>query len=92
MKSPCGLEAHLGYWLRFVSNQVSNGFAAKLAGRGVTPAEWGLMRVLFDESALAPSLLAARIGMTRGAITKLADRLATKDIVLRRTTDGDRRY
>ena len=30
------LEAHLGYWLRFVSNQVSHSFSLKLGERGVS--------------------------------------------------------
>jgi DNA-binding MarR family transcriptional regulator len=77
------LTAHLGYWLRFVSNQVSQGFARKLEARGVTVAEWVLMRQLFDVVALAPSRLAERMGMTRGAVTKLADRLIAKSLVAR---------
>jgi DNA-binding MarR family transcriptional regulator len=85
-----GLTAHLGYWLRFVSNHVSQAFARKVEARGVTVAEWVVMRDLFDVEAMAPSRLAERIGMTRGAITKLADRLVGKQLVTRTAdpTDG----
>ena len=84
------LTAHLGYWLRFVSNHVSQAFARKVEARGVTVAEWVVMRDLFDAEAMAPSRLAARIGMTRGAITKLADRLVAKELMTRTAdpTDG----
>lgn len=82
------LSAHLGYWLRYVSNHVSQSFARRLEERGVTVAEWVLMRELYDADALAPSRLAERIGMTRGAITKLADRLIAKSL-LRRHADPD---
>jgi DNA-binding MarR family transcriptional regulator len=85
------LEAHLGYWLRSVSNQVSGAFAAKLADEGVGVAEWVLLRELFDAD-MAPSLLAERIGMTRGAITKLADRLIARGLVTRTAAEKDRRY
>ena len=85
------LTAHLGFWLRFVSNHVSQGFAQKLAGRGVTVAEWVVMRELLDAEALAPSRLAERLGMTRGAITKLADRLIAKALVSRRADPDDGR-
>ncbi|MBL8583637.1 MAG: MarR family transcriptional regulator, partial [Rhizobiaceae bacterium] len=68
------LESHLGYWLRLVSNRVSHGFARKLAGREIIAAEWVVLRELHD-SAAAPSRLAERLGMTKGAISKLADRL-----------------
>jgi len=88
--SPLG--AHLGYWLRFVSNHVSGAFAARLAERGTTVAEWVALRLLLDGAAMAPSELAARMGMSRGGITKLVDRLIAKDLIARRAGEEDRRY
>ena len=85
------LESHLGYWLRFVSNQVSHAFARRLAAAEVTVAEWVVLRELYD-SELAPSALADRLGMTRGAISKLADRLIAKDMIVRRASVADRRF
>lgn len=87
-----GLEDHLGYWLRFVSNHVSHAFAVKLEELGVTVAEWVVLRELYDADVLAPSALAERLGMTRGAISKLAERLAAKDLLSRTTGGRDRRY
>lgn len=86
------LEAHLGYWLRFVSNHVSHAFSLKLRARDVTVAEWVVMRELFDPEELAPSKLADRIGMTRGAVSKLAERLIAKGLIGRRSSSDDRRY
>ncbi|MBM3559607.1 MAG: MarR family transcriptional regulator [Alphaproteobacteria bacterium] len=91
-KSVSPLDAHLGYWLRFVSNHVSHAFARKLATQEATAAEWVVLRELWEGGARAPSVLANRLGMTRGAITKLADRLAAKGLVVRRAVDGDRRW
>jgi DNA-binding MarR family transcriptional regulator len=85
------LTSHLGYWLRFVSNNVSQGFARKVEAHGVTVAEWVLMRHLLEEDALAPSLLAERMGMTRGAISKLADRLIAKSLLTRKADPEDGR-
>ncbi len=85
------LTDHLGYWLRQVSNHVSHGFARKLADKDVTVAEWGLMRVMFARKATAPSLLAAEMGLTRGAVTKLADRLIAKGYVVRDADPDDGR-
>ena len=85
------LESHLGYWLRYVSNHVSHAFSLKLAGRGVTVAEWVVLRELY-EGETAPSALADRLGMTRGAISKLADRLIAKALIVRRAAAGDRRF
>jgi len=86
------LESHLGYWLRFVSNHVSHAFARKVEAHGVTVAEWVVLRELYDRDGLAPSILAERIGMTRGAITKIADRLIAKDLVIRQAVEADRRF
>jgi DNA-binding MarR family transcriptional regulator len=86
------LESHLGYWLRFVSNQVSQSFSRKVAASGVSVAEWVILRELYDNDAQAPSQLAAKIGMTRGGISKIADKLAAKSLVTRTHSDEDLRY
>ncbi|WP_239025028.1 MarR family winged helix-turn-helix transcriptional regulator [Rhodoligotrophos defluvii] len=86
------LESHLGYWLRFVSNQVSHAFRRKVASQGVTVAEWVVLRELYDEEQLVPSAIAERLGMTRGAISKLVDRLEAKTLVSRSAGKTDRRF
>ena len=86
-----GLEAHLGYWLRAVSNAVSQSFARKVEAEGVTVAEWVFMRMLFDADSLSPTALAASLGMTMGAITKLADRLIENGLVKRKANRDDKR-
>ena len=55
MTTPSDLTAHLGFWLRAVSNEVSQAFAAKLASRDVTVAEWVTLRSLFGRAPVAPS-------------------------------------
>lgn len=86
------LEDHLGYWLRYVSNQVSQAFARKVEAREVTVAEWVMLRVLYAHDQLSPSMLAEKMGMTRGAISKLTDRLVAKALVTRTADQDDRRY
>jgi DNA-binding MarR family transcriptional regulator len=85
------LTAHLGFWMRAVSNHVSHAFAAKLAGKGVTVAEWVMMRGLYGRAPIPPSRLADEMGMTRGAITKLADRLINKSLIVREADPDDGR-
>lgn len=85
------LEDHLGYWLRLVSNQVSHAFATKIEARGVTVAEWVVLRKLFDEEDVAPGSIASGLGMTRGAISKLADRLVDKKLISRKSFADDLR-
>ncbi|WP_423414452.1 MarR family transcriptional regulator [Hyphomicrobium sp. B1] len=57
----------------------------------VTVAEWVVLRVLFDVDELVPSKLATRMGMTRGAISKLSDRLLAKQLIERKENLDDGR-
>lgn len=91
-RAVASLESHLGYWLRAVSNQVSGAFAARVETLGVSVAEWVVLRLLFDTEGTPPSELADATGMTRGAISKLADRLMRKGLVAQRLDTEDRRY
>jgi len=86
------LEDHVGYWLRFVSNHVSHSFIRKLEAMGVTGAEWVFLRALYDAGNANPSQVANTLGMTRGAVSKLAERLHRKGLIERTCPGGDRRY
>ncbi len=85
------LTAHIGYWLRHVSNHVSHAFARKLAAKDVTVAEWALMRMLYGKVPTPPSSLADQMGLTRGAVSKLADRLIAKSLIERKASLDDGR-
>ena len=86
------LRSHIGFWLRFVSNHVSHTFARKLEGSGVTVAEWVILREMFDSASTSPSALATATCLTRGAVSKLIDRLVQKNLVSRAEASGDRRF
>lgn len=85
------LESHLGYWLRFVSNHVSHSFQSMVEANGVTVSEWVFLRELYRLGSTSPGELAAAIGMTRGAVSKLMTRLQDKNLVTRSVTEADRR-
>lgn len=85
------LEDHLGYWLRFVSNHVSLAFRERVEGHGVTVAEWVVLRALFGDEDTRPSHLSQKLGLTRGAVSKLMDRLAAKGLIAVRADPLDGR-
>lgn len=90
---PSALRSHLGYRLRVVSNAVSHAFARKLAASGVTVAEWVILREMHErEEKTSPSVVAEVTGLTRGAVSKLIDRLLRKGLVTRAEAARDRRY
>ena len=74
-----------------VSNAVSQEFSRKVSGEDVTVAEWSFMRALYDLEPTPPSVLAERMGMTKGAISKLAERLVAKGLVERAENQQDKR-
>ncbi|MEZ5363766.1 MAG: MarR family transcriptional regulator [Bryobacterales bacterium] len=85
------LEAHLGYWLRRVSNHVSGSFAKSLQDRNVSVAEWVALSHINEHPEVRPNELADAMGMTRGAISKVVDKLEAKKWVARKTLAADSR-
>lgn len=91
MKECSPLEAHVGYWLRFVSNHVSQAFRRKVEARGVSVSEWVAMREMLAAGTTAPAALARRMGMTRGAVSKILASLESKRLIRRTADEADRR-
>ncbi|MDW5267953.1 MULTISPECIES: MarR family winged helix-turn-helix transcriptional regulator [Acidobacteriaceae] len=86
------LESHLGYWLRRVSNAVSGTFARALQQKQTSVAEWVLLRELHERGQAAPGELADRLGLTRGAVSKIVDKLDAKGWVQTDAKEGDSRF
>jgi DNA-binding MarR family transcriptional regulator len=86
------LESHLGYWLRRVSNAVSGAFSRALQEKQTSVAEWVLLRALHERGQAAPGELADVLGLTRGAVSKIIDKLEAKGWVQADAKEGDNRY
>jgi len=86
-----GLETHLGYWLRRVSNQVSGGFARALQTRHVSVAEWVVLRQIHERPESKPGELAGALGLTRGAVSKVLDKLEAKKWIRSKILPEDNR-
>jgi DNA-binding MarR family transcriptional regulator len=86
-----GLESHLGYWLRQVSNSVSGGFAQSLQAKQTSIAEWVLLRLLWDRTQATPGEMAEALTMTRGAISKIIDKLESKGWIRSKINPQDNR-
>jgi DNA-binding MarR family transcriptional regulator len=81
--TPSKLEDHMGFWMRFVSNAVSAEFSASMAASGVSVTEWVAVRTLYDAESASHAGLAAALGMTKGAVSKVVSRLQDKGLVTR---------
>ena len=85
------LESHLGYWLRRVSNAVSGAFSGSLQAKNTSVAEWVLLCELQNRGQATPSELAGALGLTRGAISKVMDKLEEKSWIQTDSKEGDGR-
>lgn len=87
-RSAAPLEAHLGFWLRFVSNHVSVRFQKLLEERGVTVTEWVALRTLLAQRETSHAALIAALGVTKGAASKVISRLEEKGLAERLLAEG----
>ncbi|WP_293766033.1 MarR family transcriptional regulator [uncultured Aquitalea sp.] len=85
------LQTHLGYWLRLVSNSVSDSFARQLEQHGVTVSEWVALRLLYDLPDATHADLTQRMGLTKGAVSKVIARLQEKQLLSRQGDADDAR-
>jgi DNA-binding MarR family transcriptional regulator len=88
---PSPLEAHLGFWLRFVSNHVSTRFQQELEAKGVTVTEWVALRTLWAGKESSHAQLIQALAMTKGAASKVVSRLEEKGLAERRFSRGNTR-
>ena len=86
------LESHLGYWLRRVSNAVSGAFARALQEKQTSVAEWVLLRELHERGQAASGELADSLGLTRGAVSKIVDKLEAKGWIQTEAKEDDSRF
>lgn len=91
MQPAPALETHLGYWVRLVSNHISGSFARALQAQGLSVAEWVALNQIARGAALTPAGLADAMGMTRGAISKVLEKLQSKGWTSRATSPEDNR-
>lgn len=77
------LESHLGFWLRFVANQVTSRFESQLATYGISVTEWVAMRALYNRLDVTHAELIDALGMTKGAASKIISKLESKGLAQR---------
>ena len=90
MRSAPDLEIHLGYWLRLVSNHVSGNFARRLQRHHMSVAEWVVLSLINSNQDVTSARIVELTGMTRGAISKVVEKLEIKQWIRRisNTMDG----
>ena len=88
---PSALTDHLGYWLRQLSNHVSDSFAERLDRHAISVPQWVVLRVLFDHDSLPLKEIVTCVGVDQGSLSRMIDRLLRRGLVDRRDDHTDRR-
>lgn len=88
---PSELSDHLGYWLRKLSNAVSQSFADRLARHAVSVPQWVVLRTLLDHESLSLKEIVSRVEVDQGSLSRMVDRLLARGLVQRKADASDRR-
>src|ERR1700722_11856110 len=91
METNTELENHLGYWLRRISNRVSGTFARALQTRQTSVAEWVMLQHLRQRPRTTAGEFADALSLTRGAVSKIIDKLEAKNWIECSTKREDHR-
>ncbi|MFF8865048.1 MULTISPECIES: MarR family winged helix-turn-helix transcriptional regulator [unclassified Streptomyces] len=91
MTSTSGLQDHLGYWLRRLSDEVHGRFERELAAHDVTVAQWTVLITVHRGDASTTREVARYIDIDSGAVSRLVDRLIGKGLMAREPDPASRR-
>lgn len=91
MASSYGFSENLGYLLSRCAAQMARRFEKELAPHDISLAQWGALLAIHEKTEASPSDVAARVGIDRGATTRLLARMEAKGLITRRSHDADGR-
>jgi DNA-binding MarR family transcriptional regulator len=84
-------DLDLARLLTLVERRVVLRFAEALKAEGATVEEWRVLSLLTDGNGHAMTEIAEYVALPAPSLTKLADRLVSQNLVLRRADEVDRR-
>lgn len=85
------LEDCINFILTNAQNTVFLRFRDKLAQHGVTPAQYAVLKCLWDHGEQSPSQLAQTLNLDASTITGILGRMELKDLIKRKHSRKDRR-
>ena len=91
MAQPYGFSNNLGYLLNRCAAQMATRFEHELASHDISLAQWGALLAIHDKGTASPSDIADRVGIDRGATTRLLARMEAKSLITRRAHAEDKR-
>ena len=76
------LKIDIGYWLNRLRMQVHQSFEGRLEGYDVTIALWCILLALYNKDAASITELLKFIEVDKASISRVVDRLLTKELVV----------
>jgi DNA-binding MarR family transcriptional regulator len=90
---PVGLpQARVGYWVRLAEARLSANWVKMLEEWRLIPSEWAVLRELYRPGRRSPVELGQVMGMSKGGMSKLIERLVNKGFVRKEVSQFDRRF
>jgi len=85
------LDQLIGYHLRRAQNFVFEDFVKSIGDDAITPGQFGVLSVIFENQGLNQSTLAKTIGIERSTMVGVIDTLEKRGIVVRKRSEIDKR-
>ena len=85
------VEDCISFLIGKAGQQMAKRAREKLAPHGVTPTQYAVLKVLWEQDRQSGAELGARLSIDSATITGVIDRLQTAGLLERRSGDGDRR-
>lgn len=85
------LNECINYMLTRAQNAVFNHFKSRLAPYGITPAQYALLKCLWDQGDQSPTQISCALCLDSSTITGIIARMEDKDLVERVHSNVDRR-
>lgn len=85
------VENCISFLIGKAAQRISRRAREKLASHGVTPTQYAVLKVLWEQDGLSGAELGGRLLIDSATITGIADRLQSAGLLERRPHDEDRR-
>jgi len=85
------LDQLIGYHLRRAQNAVFDDFLKSMGNDAITPGQFGVLTVIFENQGLNQSALAKTIGIERSTMVGVIDGLEKRGFVVRKRSETDKR-
>ncbi len=90
-ESITSIHQSVGYWASLLSRSMETEFSRRLAPHGLTRMSYATLGAIVFDKKTTPSAISDFLGLDRGAVTRLLDKLEAQSLIVRDRSKNDRR-